>query len=91
MPDSDLISRGDLKEHCAYRHDAIADEFKDVKGWLGKLDGRMWAMIIGLVGLLLTSGANMVINLSTKSAVSHESQRQMKYESERVPVAGVNK
>jgi hypothetical protein len=80
MPESDLISRGDLKEHCEYRHDAIKQEFKEMRTWLGKLDGRIWAMLITLVGILLTSGANIIVNLSTKNAVTQEAHRQMQYE-----------
>ena len=91
MPDGDLISRGDLTEHCAYRHDAIKSEFVEVRSWLGKLDGRLWAMIVGLAGLLLTSGVNMVINLSTKSAVSHEASRQIMYDANRDAIAAGEK
>jgi hypothetical protein len=49
----------------------------------------MWLMVIGLLGIFLTSAAGIVVSLSTRSAVTTESRRSMRYERQQNPeIAG---
>jgi hypothetical protein len=40
-----------------------------VKGWLSKLDARLWALVIGMLMMIITATVNMVFTMQTKTAV----------------------
>jgi hypothetical protein len=75
MPPEDVITRGDLDRHCDRHHKPIEENFRDVKGWLSKLDGRLWAVVIGMFMVFVTAALNMLVALQTRQAVQPERNR----------------
>lgn len=45
---------------------ALKSTIDGVKGWVGKIDNRLWAFGVALVIVLLTGIVNMVINLNNR-------------------------
>jgi len=72
MPDEDIITRGDLNKHCEYLHEPIAQNFTDVKGWLEKLDKRMWAVVIGIVFAGFVGVINIFVSIAVKGMSYNE-------------------
>jgi hypothetical protein len=87
--DTDYITRDTLELHCGHIHEPLLKSLDDTRKWVGSLDARMWLMVIGLLGIFLTSAAGIVVSLSTRSAVTTESRRSMRYERQQNPeIAG---
>jgi len=80
MPGEDIITRSDLDMHCEHLHKPIEDNFADVKGWLSKLDARMWALMAGVLIIVITSMVNMFFAWGAKSELREQRPRSA-YES----------
>jgi len=72
MPDDDIVTRGDLNQHCEYLHKPINDNFNDVKGWLEKLDKRQDAAKMLMIGILLTALVGAIANIIVTTTMRTE-------------------
>lgn len=87
--DTDYITRADLEMHCGHIHDPLLETVKDTRLWVGKLDSRMWGLLIGVLFAILAGAINIYVGVTTKSAVTAESRRAMRYErAQEAPIAG---
>ena len=78
--DTDYITRSALELHCAHIHGPLVESVKETKGWLDKLDKRMWGLLFGMLLAILTGAINIYVGWTTKSAVATESRRSIRYE-----------
>lgn len=55
------------QRECDIKHESLQQEVEGMKGWLSKIDNRLWAFGVGLVMLLLTGVGNMLLHFYDKT------------------------
>jgi hypothetical protein len=58
--------RSVTRRECDIQHDSIQKEIESMKGWLSKIDNRLWAFGAALVLILIGTISNIVLNLISR-------------------------
>ena len=75
MAPEDKITEADLDRHCKMQHEPIKQDFIDVKGWLEKLDNRIWMVLFAIIA---AAAVNIWVTVSTRPLTAEPAPRRSK-------------